>query len=154
MHAWRNSLTKVLSLMGRETYSNRSFLYNSDESTLSMVKGVTVRATGRAVEVEKDAVNDVTPAFLEGATIYANVLEKVISFPVAGPGSTMELRLEETGKPATDGSFSGVEYLGADDPVLDAVFTLRYPADRPAPRSLGDRRRHRRRHDREDIGAG
>lgn len=136
MHAWRNSLTKVLTLMGRETYSNKSFLYNSDESALTIAKGVTVRSTGRVVEVEKDAVNDVTPAFLQGATIYANVLEKVISFPVAGPGSTLELRLEETGTPAKDGSFSGVEYLGADDPVIDAAFTLRYPADAPAPRSL------------------
>ena len=136
VHAWRNSLTKVLTLMGRETYSNKSFLYNSDESALTITKGVTVRSTGRVVEVEKDAVNDVTPAFLQGATIYANVLEKVISFPVAGPGSTLELRLEETGTPAKDGSFSGVEYLGADDPVIDAAFTLRYPADAPAPRSL------------------
>lgn len=136
MRAWRNSLTKVLSLMGRETYSNKSFLYNSDESALSVTKGVTVRSTGRVVEVEKDAVNDVTPAFLQGATIYANVLEKVVSFPVAGPGSTLELRLEETRKPAKDGSFSGVEYLGQDDPVLDAVFTLRYPAGAPEPRTL------------------
>lgn len=136
MHAWRNSLTKVLTLMGRETYSNRTFLYNSDESTLSMAKGVTVRSTGRAVEVEKDAVNDVTPAFLQGATMYANVLEKVISFPVAGPGSTMELRLEETRTPPRDGSFSGVVYLGSDDPTLDAAFTLRYPADRPVPGNL------------------
>lgn len=136
MRAWRNSLTKVLSLMGRETYSNKSFLYNSDESVLSIAKGVTVRSTGRAVEVEKDAVNDVTPAFLQGATMYANVLEKVISFPVAGPGSTMELRLEETGKPVKDGSFSGIEYLGADDPVLDAAFTLRYPAGATPPKAL------------------
>lgn len=136
MRASRNSLTKVLSLMGREKYSNRTFLYNSDEAALALVRGVTMRSTGRAVEVEKDAVNDVTPAFLEGATMYANVLEKVISFPVAGPGSTMALMLEETRRPAKDGSFSGVEYLGADDPALDAVFTLRYPAGSPEPKYL------------------
>jgi len=135
MRALRNSLTKVLTLRGREKYSNRTFLYNSDEAALSVLKGVTTRSTGRSVEVEKDAVNDVTPAFLQGATMYANVLEKVISFPVAGPGATMELQLEETRRAASDGSFSGIEFLGMDDPVLDAVFTLRYPPGMPEPKT-------------------
>jgi len=136
MRAWWNSLAKVLTLMGREKYSNRTFLYNSDESALTLARGVTVRESGRVVEVENDAVNDVTPAFLQGATMYANVLEKVVSFPVAGPGATMELRLEETRRPMKDGSFGGVETLGMDDPVLDATFTLRYPADRPVPKTV------------------
>jgi hypothetical protein len=136
MHAWWNSLAKVLTLMGRERYSNRTFLYNSDESVLTLARGVTVRESGRVVEVERDAVNDVTPAFLQGATMYANVLEKVVSFPVAGPGATMELRMEETRRPMKDGSFGGVETLGMDDPVMDATFTLRYPADHPVPKTV------------------
>ncbi len=140
----RNKLIKMLTLRGRERYSNQSFYYNTDEESLELVKGVTIRKSGRVVEVEEDGINDVTPAFLEGATIYANVLEKVISFPVAGPGSTIELQLLEKRKASEDGSFSGIEYMGAKDPVLHAEFRLRYPAEsgRPAavalPGLLGD----------------
>ncbi len=133
----RNRLIKVLTLRGRERYSNQSFLFNEELSVLSLIKGVTVRKTGRLVEVEGDAVNDVTPAFLEGASMYANVLEKVISFPVAGPGSTMELQVKEELEPAIDGSYSGIEYMGAMDPMLAASFTIRYPARAEPPSSIG-----------------
>ncbi len=133
----RNRLIKVLTLRGRERYSNQSFLYNTELSALSLVKGVTVRKTGRLVEVEGDAVNDVTPAFLKDASMYANVLEKVISFPVAGPGSTMELQLRENHEPAVDGSYSGIEHMGAMDPVFAASFTIRYPEGAQAPSSVG-----------------
>ncbi len=125
----RNSLTRILTLMGREQYSNQSFIYNSDIEKLELVKGITVRKTGRIVEVEEDAVNDITPAFLEGATMYSNVLQKVISFPVAGRGSTMELQLHETREPATDGGFSGIEYFAAPDPILEKEVRLNVPSD-------------------------
>lgn len=129
----RNKLIKILTLRGRENYSNQSHYYNSDLETLTVTRGATTTKMGRMVEVEEDGVNDITPAFLEGATIYANVLQKVISFPVAGPGSTTELQLRQERIAEKDGSFSGIEYLGADDPVLDAEFTLRYPAGWDAP---------------------
>ncbi|MBD3348436.1 MAG: DUF3857 domain-containing protein [Candidatus Eisenbacteria bacterium] len=124
----RNKLTHVLTLQGRERYSNPSFQYDTDTETVELARGVTIRESGREVEVEEDGINDITPAFLEGATIYANVLEKVISFPVAGPGSTMDLQTLHTRSPASDRSFSGVEYMGDTDPLLEAEFTLTYPA--------------------------
>ena len=129
----RNRLTKVLTLRGRERYSNQSFLYDTDRTTLELVRGVTVRKSGRVVEVEEDGINDVTPAFLEGATTYANVLQRVVSFPVAGPGSTMDSQTREERIPSEDGSFSGIEYLGTTDPILEAEFTLRYPEGIEAP---------------------
>ncbi|MFH1866244.1 MAG: DUF3857 and transglutaminase domain-containing protein [Candidatus Eisenbacteria bacterium] len=133
----RNKLIKVLTLRGRERYSNQSFLFNTELSELSLIKGVTVRKTGRVVAVEEDAVNVVTPAFLEGASMYANVMEKVVSFPVAGPGSTMELQLRGDHQPAADGSYSGIEHMGALDPLFDASFTIRYPEGAEPPRSVG-----------------
>ncbi len=129
----RNRLTKILTLRGRERYSNESFLYDTDRTLLELVSGSTTRKSGRVVEVEADGINDVTPAFLEGATIYANVLQKVISFPVAGPGSTMDSQIREETAPSKDGSFSGIEYMGTTDPILAAEFTLRYPDSMDAP---------------------
>ena len=137
MMTTRNKLIKVLTLRGRERYSNQSFLFNTELSELTLVKGVTVRKTGRVVAVEEDAVNVVTPAFLEGASMYSNVMDKVISFPVAGPGSTMELQLKGDHQPAADGSYSGIEYMGALDPLFDASFTIRYPEDAEEPQSVG-----------------
>jgi len=125
----RNLLIKVLSLAGREKYSNQTFTYNSDVSSITLVKGETTRKTGRVIEVEEDAINDVTPSFLEDAKIYANVLEKVISFPVVGAGSTMELQLIERKDAAEDGSFSGVEFFGGEDPFLHHEIILEYPKD-------------------------
>lgn len=125
----RNRLTRVLTLRGRERYSNQSFLYDTERTRLELVSGATVRKTGRVVEVEEDGINDVTPAFLEGATVYANVLEKVISFPVAGPGSTMNSQIREETAASGDRSFSGIEYVGTTDPILAAEFTLRYPEE-------------------------
>ncbi|MFH1688705.1 MAG: DUF3857 domain-containing protein [Candidatus Eisenbacteria bacterium] len=133
----RNKLIKVLTLRGRERYGNQSFLFNTELSELSLVKGVTTTKMGRVVEVEEDAVNEVTPAFLEGASMYANVMEKVVSFPVAGPGSTMELQLRGDHQPAADGSYSGIEHMGAMDPLFDASFTIRYPEGAEAPQSVG-----------------
>ncbi len=124
-----NKLTKVLTLMGREEYSNDSYIYNSDSETIEFVKGVTVRRTGRTVEVEEDAVNDVTPAFLEGASIYANVLQKVISFPVAGRDATMELQLLETREPTPDGHVSGIEHFAGADPIAHKEIRIDAPDD-------------------------
>lgn len=129
----RNKLVRILTLKGREDYSNQSSLYNVDLETLTLTKGVTTSKMGRIVEVEEDGVNEITPAFLEGATIYANVLQQVVSFPAAGPGATTELQTREERVPAKDGSYSGIEFLGADDPVLDAEFTIRYPSDAVPP---------------------
>ncbi len=123
----RNRLTRVLTLMGREEYSNPSFYYDTDRTTIEMLHGLTVRSSGREVPVEEDGINDITPSFLEGATIYANVLEKVISFPVAGPGSTMDLQMVENTKAAADRSFSSIEAMGGTAPILNAEFTLSYP---------------------------
>lgn len=123
-----NRLTKVLTLMGREEYSNASFTYNSENERLTLLKGVTVRRTGRTVEVDEDAVNDVTPAFLEGASIYANVLQKVISFPVAGREATMELQLLEERDPTPDGHVSGVEYFAAADPIEHKEIRIETPS--------------------------
>ncbi len=122
-----NKLTKVLTLMGREEYSNDSYIYNSDSESVEFVKGVTVRRTGRVVEVEEDAINDVTPAFLEGASIYANVLQKVISFPVAGRDATMELQLLETRDPAPDGHVTGVEHFAGADPIAHQEIRIDAP---------------------------
>ncbi|MBN2565422.1 MAG: DUF3857 and transglutaminase domain-containing protein, partial [Candidatus Eisenbacteria bacterium] len=133
----RNRLIKVLTLRGRERYSNQEFLYDTAAEELDVIKGTTVRKTGRIVEVEEDAINEVTPSFLEGATMYANVLNKVISFPVAGPGSVMELQIRGEREPSDDLSYSGVEYLGAMDPVLEASFTIRYPDGADAPVTVG-----------------
>ena len=133
----RNKLIRILTLRGRERYSNQSFLFNEELSALSLVKGVTVTKMGRVKEVEEDAINDVTPAFLKGASMYANVLEKVISFQAVGSGATMELQLREDHEPAVDGSYSGIEYLGATDPLFDASFTIRYPEGAEAPSSVG-----------------
>ncbi len=129
----RNRLTRVLTLMGREEHSNPSFYYDTDRTTIDLLRGVTIRATGREVPVEEDGINDITPAFLEGATLYANVLEKVISFPVAGPGSTMDLQTVEHTVAAPDRSFSAVEYMGDTDPILKAEFTLSYPPEAYSP---------------------
>ena len=133
----RNKLIKVLALRGRERYSNQSFLFDTERSELSLIKGVTITKLGRVVEVEEDAVNDVTPAFLEGASMYANVMDKVFSFPVVRSGSTIELQLRGEHEPAYDGSYSGIEHMGALDPLLDASFTIRYPEDSEAPSSIG-----------------
>jgi hypothetical protein len=38
----RNRLIRILTLRGRERYSNQSFLFNEELSALSLVKGVTV----------------------------------------------------------------------------------------------------------------
>jgi hypothetical protein len=129
----RNRLIRILTLKGREDYSNQSSLYNTDLETFTLTKGVTVTKMGRTVEVEEDGINDITPAFLQGATIYANVLQQVVSFPVAGPGSTTEFQSREERVAAKDGSYSGIEHLGANDPILDAEFTLRYPPGSTPP---------------------
>lgn len=123
----RNILTNILTLKGREWYSNQTYTYDSDREELSIEKAVTVRGSGKVVAVEEDGINDVTPPFLEDASIYANVLNKVISFPVAGRGSTLELQLLETRTPEKDRSFSGIEYFAARDPILAKEFTLALP---------------------------
>jgi hypothetical protein len=123
----RNMLTRTLTLKGRENYANQSFIYNADREEIELVKGVTVRSSGREVAVESDAINDVTPAFLEGATMYANVMQKVFSFPVVGKGSTMELQLVTRTEPSPDGSVSGIEYFRAEDPILDKEVVLSIP---------------------------
>jgi hypothetical protein len=49
----------------------------------------------------------------------------------------MELQLLEEHQPAPDGSYSGLEHMGALDPMLDASFTIHYPENAEAPLTAG-----------------
>jgi hypothetical protein len=82
------------------------------------------------MDVEEKAINDITPPELAGASVYANLQEKVISFPAIGPGATIDLRIQRLTRAPEDPEnrhFWGIVFFQRTAPILHREFTLRVP---------------------------
>jgi len=126
-------IVKVFKLRGRQRYANLKQLYDSEHERLKIIRARTlkrVRDKLRKLDVAKDEVNDITPPWLVEASLYSNVLQRVISFPAVGRETVIELKTTKSTLPQDD-PFSGVFPLRKfDDPVLVRELCIVIPKGR------------------------
>ncbi len=122
---------KIFNAQGRRAFSDFRIPYDSETQQVMIRTARTIREDYRTTDVEKDAINDITPTSLEGASIYSNVLEKVFSFPGALSGSVFALDVERRTEANEDGLFGGSILFRSDQPILESQFTLTVPEGMP-----------------------
>ncbi|GBE28004.1 transglutaminase-like superfamily protein [bacterium BMS3Bbin03] len=123
-------LIKILKHRGKQKYGDQKRKYNAETDSIQVLRAVTYKFGGKVIAVEKKAINDITPLELTGASVYANVLEKVISFPALAPNVVMELKLRTVSKAPkekSDRHYWGLVGFQTDDPILRKEFVLIVP---------------------------
>jgi len=123
-------LVKVLNNKGREKYSDHKVPFNKEKEELSLTQAGTYRKDLTFVDIEKKAINDVTPVELANAAIYANFLNRVFSLPVVDPGSTIYMSFKKNISLSSDDNLSDTVYFQFDEPLMKKVLTIVLPNDR------------------------
>jgi len=122
---------KILTNQGRRVFSDYKFPFDARAQTVRVRSARTIRENLRTTDVEADAVNDITPPELAGAAVYANVLEKVFSYPAALRGSVLTVDLESETAPGDLGFSGGMTLFRTEHPILDKQFALAVPEGTP-----------------------
>ncbi|MCK4545824.1 MAG: DUF3857 domain-containing protein [Candidatus Eisenbacteria sp.] len=120
---------KILTNQGRREFSDYRFLYDADAQKVDVRTALTVRKNLRTIDVEKDAMNDINPPELEGASVYSNVLERVFSYPASLKGSVLGLDLERETTSSEGGPLGGSVVFQFLQPVVDGAFSLTVPGE-------------------------
>ena len=128
-------LIKILKHRGKQKYGDQKRKYNAKSDSIQVIRAVTHKPGGKVIAVESKAINDITPLELTSASVYANIKEKVISFPALSPNTVMELKLRKVSKApkdSTDRNYWGMVGFQTDDPILRKEFVLIVPKNQDA----------------------
>ncbi|MBN2408508.1 MAG: DUF3857 domain-containing protein [Candidatus Aminicenantes bacterium] len=118
----------IFTLTGREKFSDFRIPYDKNKDTIDILMARTYKGDATAIDVEEKAVNDLTPPELAEADLYANILHRVLSFPVVDPGSVLVIDYEKGREGA--GNVGGVVPFQFDEPVVKKELTVIIPGDK------------------------
>ncbi len=119
---------EVFTLTGREKFSDFRIPYDKNEETVDILLARTYKGDGTAIDVEKKAINDLTPPELAEADLYANILHRVLSFSAVDPGSVLAVEYKKKKEKA--GNVEGVVLFQFDEPVVHKELKVVIPEDR------------------------
>jgi hypothetical protein len=119
---------EVFTLAGREKFSDFRIPYDKNEEKVDVLLARTFKGDGTAVDVEKKAINDLTPPELADADLYANILHRVLSFSAVDPGSVLVVEYKKEREKA--GNVEGVVLFQFDEPVIRKELRIVIPVDK------------------------
>jgi cellulose synthase operon protein C len=124
-----HSIVKLLDPQrGKDKYADLHIPFDSKRESLTIERARTVNDDGKEHAVGVDEIADIVPARISDATIYADVRERVVTFPAVDTGSVMELVYTRTTKATPDAPLGGEELLAAWNPVIERTVTITAPA--------------------------
>jgi len=124
-------VVKILQDRGKFSYGDIKRRYNTEADSMAVIKAVTHLADGTIQEVERKAINDLTPPWLANASIYSNIMQKVVSFPGIAPGVTIELKMRTYSQAPEEGDelfIWGTELFRGEDPISRKELSLTVPS--------------------------
>jgi hypothetical protein len=127
-------VVKLMQDRGKDEYGDIKRRYDSETDSIVVVKAVTHLADGSILEVDPKAINDITPSFLANASMYSNIMQKVVSFSGIAPGVTIELRLKHFSKAPEEGEEAfiwGTDLFQGMEPIMHKELALVVPSDIP-----------------------
>ena len=124
-------LVKILQDRGRNEFSDQKINFDSDTDSVEVLVARTWLPDLSTVPVEQKAINVITYPEAVQASIYADIKQKVISYPSIAPGVTIELVTRTTYKPEKKDIESEVatpywdtQLFRMQEPILRKVFEL------------------------------
>ncbi len=129
-------LVKILQDRGRD-FGDQKRYFDAESDSVALLTARTWLPDGSTVPVEAKAVNVITPPELTGAAVYADIKQKVVSFPSIAPGVVIEILTRTTSRPDSasgpDTPYWDLELFRSSEPVLWKKYSLVLPAGAPRP---------------------
>ncbi len=117
---------KVFTLTGREKFSDFRIPFDREKEKIELIMARTYKSDLTFVEVEKGAINDVTPLHLSGADVYSNLIQRVVSFPAVDPLKSLVIHYLKKGMNKEE-NIDGIVYFQADEPILKKELRIVIP---------------------------
>ena len=134
-------LVKILQDRGRNEFSDQKINFDSDTDSVEVVVARTWLPDLSTVPVEPKAINVITYPEATEASMYADIKQKVISYPSIAPGVTIELVTRTIYKPEQKDIESEVatpywdtQLFRMQEPILSKVFELDLGKGAAAPK--------------------
>lgn len=117
---------KIFNVHGREKFSDFRIPFDKKREKIELVMGRTYKSDLSYVEVEKGAINDVTPPNLSDADIYSNLVHRVVSFPAVEPLKCLVINYKKEGT-EEESNIDGIVYFQTDEPVVKKELRIEIP---------------------------
>ncbi len=117
---------KIFNVHGREKFSDFRIPFDKDKEKVDLIMGRTYKSDLSYVEVEKGAINDVTPPNLSDAEIYSNLVHRVVSFPAVEPLKCLVISYKKEGM-ENDDNIDGIVYFQTDEPIVKKELRIEIP---------------------------
>jgi tetratricopeptide (TPR) repeat protein/ketosteroid isomerase-like protein len=128
-------VAKLLHRRAIAAYGEVAIPFNAAAQNIGVNVAHTILPDGTVVEVDDDAIHDVTPPDTLAFNLYSDILWKVISFPALGEGAVIEYRVTVEDAHPAEGSkavwFWGSMTFQAEHPTMASQYALRIPAGVP-----------------------
>ena len=120
-----HTIVRVLDAQrGKEKFADLHIRFNKEQETIAIDTARTVNPDGSAHVASGDEIGDIVPPELSDAGAYADVRERVVTFPAVDMGSVLELEYTRTTKASPDAPLGGEVVLGAWDPIQSMVVSI------------------------------
>lgn len=117
-------IVKILDpIRGKKRYGDLSKTYNKKYDHLETIVARTFDGK-KFINVTDKEINEITPPEIVNASIYSDLIERVISFPAIKENSIIELILKKTSKKSPDKVVHGYKYLQDYDPIVYGEFKI------------------------------
>ncbi|MFW5971848.1 MAG: DUF3857 domain-containing protein [Bacillota bacterium] len=126
-----NKIYKVFNKRGIERFGEASIRFDKGREKIELVEAYTITPDGDVVEVDENAVHEITPSELSEANIYSNIKDKVINLPALESGAIIVysyIRTEED--PLIDGHFWNSKQFGYREPIQETSLSVKVPSDK------------------------
>ena len=117
---------EVFSVRGREKYSDFRIPFDKNSEKVDLIMARTYKPDLTSVDVEKGAINDLTPPELSDADMYANVMHRVLSFQAVDPGACLAVRYMKETRDGS-GNLDEVVTFQTDDPIQNKRLDIAIP---------------------------
>lgn len=123
-------LVKILNERGKEEFSESKIEYDSTDEKVELLYARTIKPDGTVAEVSRRNIRDVSKYL--NFPLYSNARVFIISFPEIAEGSVVEYKAKIYHSQLVNKKDFVVSYpLQAQEPILDARFTVSLPQGEP-----------------------
>ncbi len=123
-----NRICKIFNERGIGEFSEIKIRYDEKREEIELLKAYTIKPDGEVIEVDENAVHNVTPPELTEARIYSHIKDKVINFPGLEPDSIIVCSyLIKEIEPLIEGHFWYTEQYGYTEPIEENSLTVKVP---------------------------
>ncbi len=120
-------LVEIFNVQGREKFSDFRIPFDKNTDTVEILTARTYKGDRTSLEVERGAINDLTPPHLADADIYSNIIHRVLSFPAVDPGVCLAVRYRKTSR-ELPGNLDQIVFFQTDEPLLRKKLKVILPA--------------------------